>query len=93
MLLRARAIETGAYVLATAQGGLHENGRSTYGHSMVVSPWGEVLAEAGEDPQILFADIDPGLAAETRAKVPSLKHGREFDVEIGGAKSRPQKEA
>ena len=51
VLLRARAIETGAYVLAAAQGGLHENGRSTYGHSMVVSPWGEVLAEAGEDPQ------------------------------------------
>ena len=92
VLLRARAIETGAFVLAAAQGGLHENGRSTYGHSMIVSPWGEVLAEAGEDPQILLADIDLGLSAEARAKIPSLKHGREFEVEIGGAKAKPQGE-
>ena len=91
VLLRARAIETGAYVLAACQGGLHENGRSTYGHSMIVSPWGEVLAEAGEDPQILLADIDLGLCAETRAKIPSLKHGRAFEVEIAGAK-KPRKE-
>lgn len=82
VLLRARAIETGAFVLAAGQGGLHENGRSTYGHSMIVSPWGDVLAEAGEDPQILLADIDPKLSAEARAKVPSLKHGRDFEVEI-----------
>ncbi len=92
VLLRARAIETGAYVLAACQGGLHENGRSTYGHSMVVSPWGEVLAEAGEDPQILLADVDLGFCAETRAKIPSLKHGREFEVVIAGAKSPPQRE-
>jgi predicted amidohydrolase len=91
VLLRARAIETGAYVLAACQGGLHENGRSTYGHSMIVSPWGEVLAEAGEDPQILLADIDLGLCAETRAKIPSLKHGRVFEVEIAGAK-KPRRE-
>ena len=88
ILLRARAIETGAYVLAACQGGLHENRRATYGHSMVVSPWGEVLAEAGENPQILLADIDLGLCAETRAKIPSLRHGREFEVEIVGAKPR-----
>jgi len=93
VLLRARAIETGAFVLAAAQGGLHENGRSTYGHSMIVSPWGEVLAEAGEDPQILLSDIDPGLSAEARAKVPSLRHGREFEVEIAGAKAPPTREA
>jgi deaminated glutathione amidase len=93
VLLRARAIETGAFVLAACQGGLHENGRSTYGHSMIVSPWGEVLAEAGEDPQILLADIDPGLSAEARAKVPSLRHGREFEVEIAGAKVPPKREA
>lgn len=49
---------------------------------MIVSPWGDVLAEAGEDPQILLADIDPTLSAEARAKVPSLKHGRDFEVEI-----------
>ena len=92
VLLRARAIETGAFVLAACQGGLHENGRSTYGHSMIVSPWGEVLAEAGEDPQILLADIDLGLSAEARAKIPSLMHGREFEVEIAGAKAKPQRE-
>jgi len=90
VLLRARAIETGAFVLAAAQGGPHENGRSTYGHSMIVSPWGEVLAEAGEDPQVLLADIDPELSAETRAKVPSLRHGREFEVEIAGEKVAPK---
>lgn len=84
VLLRARAIETGAFVLAAAQGGLHENGRSTYGHSMIVSPWGEVLAEAGEEPQVLFAEIDPRLSEEARAKVPSLKHGRDFEIEIAG---------
>lgn len=96
VLVRARAIETGAFIFAAAQGGLHENGRSTYGHSMIVSPWGEVLAEAGEDPQILFADIDPGLSAEARAKVPSLKHGRDFEVEIApapGAKPGARREA
>jgi deaminated glutathione amidase len=93
VLLRARAIETGAFVLAAAQGGLHENERATFGHSMIVSPWGEVLAEAGEDPQILLADIDPELSAEARAKVPSLRHGREFEVEIAGAKVPLTREA
>jgi predicted amidohydrolase len=92
VLLRARAIETGAFVLAACQGGLHENGRFTYGHSMIVSPWGEVLAEAGEDPQILLADIDLGLSAEARAKIPSLRHGRAFEVEIAGASVRPRRE-
>lgn len=80
VLLRARAIETGTFIFAAAQGGAHENGRSTYGHSMIVSPWGDVLAEAGEDPQILLADIDPRLSAEARAKIPSLKHGRDFEI-------------
>jgi predicted amidohydrolase len=89
VLLRARAIETGTFVLAACQGGLHENGRSTYGHSMIVSPWGEVLAEAGEDPQIVLADIDPRLSAEAQAKVPSLRHGRAFEVEIAGV-TRPE---
>jgi len=93
VLLQARAIETGTFVLAAAQGGSHENGRATFGHSMIVSPWGEVLAEAGEDPQILLADIDPRLSAEARAKVPSLRHGREFEVEIAGARVPPTTEA
>ena len=87
--MRARAIETGTFVLAACQGGLHENGRSTYGHSMIVSPWGEVLAEAGEDPQIVLADIDPRLSADARAKVPSLRYGRAFEVEIAGM-TRPK---
>ena len=58
---------------------------------MVVSPWGEVLAEAGEDPQILLADIDLGLCGRNRAKIPSLKHGREFEVEIGGEVAAPKR--
>lgn len=84
VLLRARAIETGAFVLAAAQGGTHENGRSTYGHSMVVSPWGEVLAEAGEAPGVILAEIDLRESAAARARIPSLRHGRAFEVE-GGA--------
>ncbi|MBC8012651.1 MAG: carbon-nitrogen hydrolase family protein [Methyloceanibacter sp.] len=82
VLVRARAIETGAFVLAATQGGLHENGRATYGHSLIVSPWGEVLAEAGEEPGVIFADIDLAASAEARARIPALKHGREFEVEI-----------
>jgi deaminated glutathione amidase len=94
VLVRARAIETGAFVLAAAQGGLHENGRSTYGHSLVVSPWGEILAEGGEEPGVIFADIDLAVAAEARARIPAIKHGREFQVEIAGSSAEPaRKEA
>jgi predicted amidohydrolase len=85
VLIRARAIETGAFVLAATQGGLHENGRSTYGHSLIVSPWGEVLAEGGEDPSVIFADIDLAASEEARARIPALKHGRSFEVEIADA--------
>jgi predicted amidohydrolase len=84
VLSRARAIETGAFVLAATQGGLHENGRSTFGHSIVVSPWGEVLAEAGEEPGVIFADIDLAASEEARARIPAIKHGREFEIEIAG---------
>jgi deaminated glutathione amidase len=87
-LIRARAIETGAFVLAAAQGGLHENGRSTFGHSLVVSPWGEILAEGGEEPCIIFADIELAASAEARARIPSLKHGRDFAIEIAGLSER-----
>jgi predicted amidohydrolase len=87
VLVRARAIETGAFVLAAAQGGLHENGRSTYGHSLIVSPWGEVLAEGGEEPGVIFADIDLAASAEARARIPAIKHGREFQVEIAGGEA------
>jgi len=78
VLLRARAIENGAFVIAPAQGGTHANGRKTYGHSLIVSPWGEILAEAGTEPGVIIADIDPALAADARAKVPNLQHDRDF---------------
>ena len=78
VLLRARAIENGAFVIAPAQGGLHANGRKTYGHSLIVGPWGEVLAEAGADPCVITADIDPELSNAARRKVPSLQHDRGF---------------
>jgi len=93
VLLRARAIETGAFILAADQGGLHENGRSTYGHSLVISPWGEILAEAGEDPQILLADVDLAESDAARAKVPSLRHGRDFEVETATQAAPGRREA
>lgn len=74
VLLRARAIETGSFVLAAAQGGRHETGRETYGHSLIVSPWGEVLAEAGTEPGIVMADIDLAWADQARARIPALNH-------------------
>lgn len=78
-LLRARAIENGAFVIAPAQGGLHANGRRTYGHSLIVAPWGEVLAEGGVDPGVIFADIGPALSTDARARVPNLQHDRAFE--------------
>ncbi|MFO1246785.1 MAG: carbon-nitrogen hydrolase family protein [Alphaproteobacteria bacterium] len=78
VLMRARAIENGAFVIAPAQGGLHANGRKTYGHSLIVAPWGEVLAEAGTDPGVIIAEIDPQLSLTARGKVPSLQHDRNF---------------
>ena len=78
-LLRARAIETGCYVLAPAQAGEHEDGRRTWGHSMVVAPWGEVLARLdGDEPGVLFATLDLDAVAKARAAVPQLTHDREF---------------
>jgi deaminated glutathione amidase len=80
-LMRARAIETGCYVIAAAQAGKHESGRETYGHSLVVAPWGDILAEAGGlEPGVIFADIDVAKVAEARNQVPSLQHDREFRV-------------
>jgi len=78
VLLRARAIENGAFVIAPAQGGTHFNGRKTYGHSLIVDPWGAVLAEAGTEPGVIFADIDPAQSQAVREKLPSLKHDRKF---------------
>jgi predicted amidohydrolase len=80
VLLRARAIENGAFVIAPAQGGNHQNGRKTYGHSLIVDPWGRILAEAGTDLGVIFAEIDPALSREAREKLPSLQHDRNFAV-------------
>jgi predicted amidohydrolase len=80
VLLRARAIENGSFVLAAAQGGKHENGRETFGHSLIVDPWGRVLAEGGIEPGVVIADIDPAEVAAARARIPSLQHGRRFEV-------------
>src|SRR5580700_806580 len=79
VLLRARAIETGAFVIAPAQGGLHEDGRATWGHSMAVSPWGEVIALADHDePCALLAELDLDAVAKARAAIPALRNERAF---------------
>ena len=80
ILLRARAIENGSFVFAAAQGGKHENGRETFGHSLIVDPWGRVLAEGGIEPGVVMAEIDPAEVAAARARIPSLQHGRRFEV-------------
>jgi predicted amidohydrolase len=80
VLLRARAIETGSFVIAAAQGGRHEDGRETFGHSLIVDPWGNVLTEAGDEPGIVLAKIDPEKSAEARRRIPALENGRRFGV-------------
>ena len=80
VVMRARAIENGSFVFAAAQGGDHENGRSTFGHSLVVDPWGRVLAEGGTEPGVVFADIDPAEVSLARSRIPSLQHGRRFEI-------------
>ena len=79
VLIRARAIESGSFVLAPAQGGRHEDGRETYGHSLIVSPWGEVLAEAAHDaPGYILADLDLEDVATARARIPALGNDQAF---------------
>jgi predicted amidohydrolase len=78
ILLRARAIETGSYVIAPCMWGEHGGGRRTYGHSLIVDPWGEVLADGGEGVGVVTADIDPQRVARARAQIPTLRHGRPF---------------
>ena len=80
VLQRARAIENGCFVLAAAQGGKHENGRETYGHSLVVNPWGRILAEGGTEPGVVMAQIDPSEIVAARSRIPSLHHGRRFEL-------------
>jgi predicted amidohydrolase len=86
VLQRARAIENGAFVISAAHGGHHDDGRDTYGHSIVVDPWGRVIAESGTEPGILVADIDLEESAKARKRIPALKHDRPFAVpgETGG---------
>ena len=76
ILLRARAIEAGVFVVAAAQAGRHEDGRETYGHSLVVDPWGEVLLDAGHEPGIHYAEVDLGRIKEVRSRIPALQHRR-----------------
>jgi len=83
VLLRARAIETGSYVIAAAQGGRHENGRATYGHSMIIDPWGKVIAAIdGDAPGVILADIEPERVADARARVPALANARPFSLSV-----------
>jgi len=81
VLQRARAIENGAFMMSAAQGGLHEDGRESYGHSIIVDPWGRVLAEAGNEPGLIMAEIDLALVADARQRIPTLRHTRAFAVE------------
>jgi predicted amidohydrolase len=83
VLLRARAIETGCFVFAPAQSGEHDGGRRTYGHSLIVSPWGEILAEAPDGPGFIAAEIDPAKVAEARRAIPALDHDRRFAPPAG----------
>ncbi len=88
-LLRARAIENGCFVFAAAQAGTHESKRQSYGHSLIIAPWGEILAEgSGTETGIIMAKIDPALVETARKTVPSLQHGRRFSV--ADAKAGPE---
>ncbi|AWN39265.1 carbon-nitrogen hydrolase family protein [Methylobacterium durans] len=85
VLHRARAIETGSFMISAAQGGRHEDGRDTYGHSIIVDPWGRVIAEAdGAEPGVILAEIDLARVAEARGRIPALQHARPFTVERVG---------
>src|SRR6476646_385599 len=80
VLMRSRAIENGSFVFAAAQGGRHENGRETYGHSLVVDPWGRIISEGGTEPGVIMAEINHAEVASARARIPSLQHGRRFEI-------------
>lgn len=83
VLLRARAIETGCYVIAAAQAGTHENGRQTYGHSMIIDPWGQILAELdGDTPGVAIADIEVTAVEAARGRVPALVNARPFSISV-----------
>ena len=86
VLVRARAIETGSFIIAPAQGGKHEDGRETFGHSLIVSPWGEVLAEKADDaPGVILADLDLDAVAIARRRIPSLGNDQSISSIVDGA--------
>ncbi|KQP95027.1 amidohydrolase [Methylobacterium sp. Leaf113] len=88
VLHRARAIETGSFMISAAQGGHHEDGRDTYGHSLIVDPWGKVLADSdGAEPGVILAEIDLSRVTDARARIPALQHARPFTVERVGLSS------
>jgi predicted amidohydrolase len=93
VLHRARAIETGSFMISAAQGGVHEDGRETYGHSIIVDPWGRVLAEGGTAPGVVLAEIDVGLVGDARGRIPALRHARPFRVEVAAAIGRERRAA
>ena len=82
VLHRARAIENGAFMISAAQAGVHEDGRETYGHSIIVDPWGKVLAEAGDEPGVIMAEIDLAAVGDARGKIPALRHTRPVHVNL-----------
>ncbi len=88
VLLRARAIETGCFVFAPCQYGVHAGGRATYGHSLIVDPWGQVLADGGEERGVVVAEVDPAAVVRARAMIPALLHDRAFDLTEPGALAR-----
>jgi len=82
ILQRSRAIENGAFIISAAQGGDHEDGRETYGHSMIINPWGEILAELPhEEPGFITAEINLNEVSKARQKIPNLANAREFNLE------------
>jgi deaminated glutathione amidase len=80
VLLRARAIETGCYVFAPCQYGVHAGERATYGHSLIIDPWGQVLADGGEERGVVVAEVDPAAVSRARAMIPALTHDRPFEL-------------
>ncbi len=93
ILQRCRAIETGSFMISAAQIGPHEDGRETFGHSLIIDPWGRVLADAGKEPGFIIAEIDLALVKDARSRIPTLLHGKAFQVEWQGANQRHEASA
>ncbi len=85
VLLRARAIETGCFVMAAAQTGRHDGGRQTWGHSMIISPWGDIMVQKEEDEDVIFADLDLSKVSSVQSAIPALQHDRTYTLDINAA--------